>query len=146
MATRDFGKWKMGEQDETNRVKIPPLPKYIALTDRADGKVWYLSHSLTVPYPDGLGLISLNDQQPFSIIDWVIYGPYDGPVIPSDGVQPSCRLLVRGGLLGYEPIADVVSSGPVFTRRGNAQETRLIYRPLSFITILTLAWTPEVVA
>lgn len=75
-----------------NRVRIPPLPQQIIMTDRADGTLWLLSYSGD--------FVSINNV--FSARnDTTIYGPYDGPIL-ADGDRVDCKLLIRGGYLGYE--------------------------------------------
>lgn len=134
-------------------IRIPVLPQYMALTDRADGTVWYLQHTLTPPASDGYGYISISDQQPAGR-DVVVYAAYEGPIV---GTNPNLRLLIRGGRLGYEVFVEEPNPNnvqganqPVLTRRGGVEETRQIYKPswwtpnhIKSLTAMTdeLVWT-----
>jgi hypothetical protein len=146
-----FGRVTWSGYTDMGRIRIPPLPKYIALTDRADGvTVWYLQHNITSPPNptlDGLGFISISNIQPRPDRDWVIFGPNDGPIYPGNATRPNIRLLVRGGNLGYEVMVEanaIDNGGRILTRRGVANETREIYRPTAWFSDHegTLAWTP----
>lgn len=75
-----------------NRVRIPPLPQQIIMTDRDDGTLWLLTYS-----GDHIAINSVFNARN----DTTTYGPYDGPIL-SDGEHNDVRLLVRGGYLGYE--------------------------------------------
>jgi hypothetical protein len=48
-------------------IQIPPPPKYIILTDRADGEtLWWLTFdTVQYPYPDGLGLMGITNVPPW---------------------------------------------------------------------------------
>lgn len=131
-----FGRFSPSGFTDMGRIRIPPLPKYIGFTDRDNGTIWYLQHTLTSPGVDGNGYISISDVQPGPDKDWVIYGPYDGPVIAGlRGQFPNIRLFVRGGYLGMEFFSDGVgedNSGQILTRRGLAPETREINRPANW--------------
>src|SRR3990167_3608969 len=79
-------------------IRIPALPQFIVMTDRADGKLWVLTHG-----SDGEH-IAINDD--LTVLDlgqrtWTstTYGPNDGPYLPTN---PGVRLIVRAGRLGYE--------------------------------------------
>lgn len=74
------------------KVRVPVLPQFMVLEDRADGTEWYLSHD------GGHTHFAINSAAiPYS--DVVRYAAYEGPVM---GTNPTIRLLVRGGRLGYE--------------------------------------------
>lgn len=136
---------------------IPPLSPTMVLTDRADGALWALAFSTEVASPDGLGYISIINP-PLARPDqgnYTVYGPYSGPVVTwvstplvhSQGVDPSpnvfARLLVRGGILGFETI-QVRASGPrVMPRRRVARDVREIIRPSTYAAsgpFNVLAW------
>lgn len=157
IAASGFGRVQHSGYTDMGRIRIPPLPKWIGLTDRSTGVVWYLSHNIASPGLDGLGYISINDQQPRPDRDWVIFGPYDGPELAGDATHPNIRLLVRGGYLGYEIFDDGASrdnGGQLLTRRGLFKETREINRPVNWVpthTVLItgnsdeLGWTTRVI-
>lgn len=127
----NFGRVTWSGYTDLGRIRIPPLPKWIALTDRADGTVWYLEFKTT---QDGLGYIGINTQQPRPDRDWVIFGPYDGPVITGDDTHPDLRLLVRGGDLGYEIDHDQghANDARIMARQGVSSNLGEIYRPTSW--------------
>jgi hypothetical protein len=102
---------------DMGRIRIPPLPASIVLTDRAEpcapgceeeqcldgcefaGKLWLLSYSTSLPTftADGLGRISITDVLPTQ--DYVVYPAYGEPYLTE---EPRLRLIVRGGRIGYE--------------------------------------------
>ena len=97
------------------RIQIPPLPVILALTDRADGTVWYLTHDTA----NG-GYIGITDTAPASTklrLQVQRYAANEGPYVATR--QP-VRFLVRGGRIGYEPAVagDITSYGSsrVYTR------------------------------
>ena len=119
------------------------LPQVTVMIDRADGTLWALQHTLDPPTADGLGYVSISDVLP-TWPDKLIYAAFDGPILSND---PRVRLLVRGGMLGYE-----IETLPgyftdrdqarVTTRRGWANESREIILPVGWRPGDTLAWTP----
>ncbi len=124
-----------------NRPRVPPLPPFIVLTDRDDGTLWVLSHDSTGEYvainDEGLlvnSAVSLTKKFP----DYVVYPPFDGPVIADPPTNPYAqanrqkRLLVRGGYLGYEDIEPEVEQGRVMTRRRMSRILRRIIVPDSW--------------
>lgn len=150
IAAVGFGRVTHSGYTDMGRIRIPPLPKWIGLTDRSTGTVWYLTHNITEFSSDGVGYISIIDVQPRPDRDWVIYPPNDGPELAGDATHPNTRLFVRDAILGFEVFDDGASrdsSGQVLTRRSLFKETREIYTPVSFndIATSTLAWTPRVI-
>lgn len=104
------GTLQEGRPDDLSRV--PPYPYIVAMVDRADGTVWYLTHLraenrfvLTDVPPPKKGLQA----------QIVRFGSRDGPYIPLPG-GVSARLLVRGGRLGYEVVSSVHSNPAPATR------------------------------
>lgn len=101
------------------RVRIPPIPRGIVLTDRDDGTLWILTHNTVESSPDGDGHVSIKDT--FALTqDHRIYTANEGPVLGEHG---TIRLLVRGGRLGYEMVSwgqgiRSVSQQTVHTRNG----------------------------
>lgn len=85
-------------------VGIPPSPVGIVFSDRADGRLWWLSNSGDY--------IALNDSLPA----W-LHNTATEPVFESNGRL--YRLFVRDGRLGYELVTDDdgVRDPPIYTRR-----------------------------
>ena len=114
------------------------FPSLTILTDRADGKLWLLTHDVTGEY------VAINDQVSFIYIvagpqlTYVIYPAAEGPVIPDAPTNPigqkakQKRLLVRGGFLGYEDIENEVETGRAMTRREMSRVLRRIVVPDSW--------------
>lgn len=75
-------------------VRVPPLPAVLILTDRADGTLYKLVHN-----GDRIGL---DDDVAVNLSDGVVFSASQGPTFSSD---PTVRLIVRGGALGYEVIS-----------------------------------------
>ena len=73
-------------------IPLPVLPQYCIFTDRADGTLWYLSHS-----SDGLN-IALNDAT-IGVVPKRVFAANDEPYI---GNNPRMRIFVRDGRIGYE--------------------------------------------
>lgn len=122
-------------------IRIPPLPLGVVLTDRDDGTLWLLSHNTDDVFVDGLGRISLNTTLLNNAREYRVYGAYDGPLL---GANPTVRLMVRGGNLGYDtgpsPYEGALSS-PVHTRVGLQRVSREIYlRPSWRTSSDVLAW------
>ena len=76
-------------------VRVPPLPQYIVLTDRATGVQYTLIHDSTGT------LIGITDDVTTKP-DRITFGPSDGPWLPGD---PTIRIIVRNAQLGYETVA-----------------------------------------
>lgn len=104
--------------------QIPPLPMIVVLTDRADGKLWQLTHRVS----DERFLLS-DAPVPVSLRGQVRqYGAFDGPVL---GDGPGIRLLVRAGRIGYEMVQSQqgvtdMDNAPVMTRRGTQNFSLLL--------------------
>lgn len=107
------------------RVRVPPLPVHIIMTDRDDGTEWVLIHTSD-------GEIGVNDEALGNHKDFQRFGPYDGPYLPR---VPQIRLFVRGGRLGYEyetlpPWLSDRDQRRVMTRRGTAAEAFEVIVPV----------------
>src|ERR1700675_927294 len=103
---------------DIGRIQIPPNPKYLILTDRDTGQLWWVTFNKTLASSDGFGYIAINSVFPCnSNIDGasngprtipppkvynncVIYDAYDEPVIGFLDAVNFVRLFVRGGVLG----------------------------------------------
>lgn len=102
-------------------MRIPPLPKFIILTDKDDGTEWLLTHS--DDDVDGVDLhISINDAGLSGVStlespNVIRYPANEGPL-----VGHGLRLFVRDGRLGLET-TDTVGYAPVFTRVGVERES-----------------------
>lgn len=130
-SSGNFGRTSFSGYTDMGRIRIPPLPKWIAMTDRTTGTVWYLEFRSS---GDGLGYVGITDQQPRPDRDWVIFGPNDGPVIAGDDTHPTLRLLVDNGGLGYEIAFDlgIENDGRILARQGVSSSLGEIYRPASW--------------
>lgn len=134
----------MARLPDSNRPRIPPLPQFIVMTDRADGTEWVLTHDVTGEY------IAINDHG-LDIVgdklgqwtDVVRYGPYEGPYVkdpvakPDVAIQPQFRLLIRGGYLGFEQVDEPpskreIQNARILTRRGVSRTIREILVPQVF--------------
>lgn len=133
----------MASLPSPNRPRSPPLPQFIVLTDRADGTLWVLSHDITGEYIaiNDLGLL-INPAVSSTIrrTDFLVYGAFDGPIVPDRPTNPvgqnakQKRLLVRGGYLGYEDTEPKVEQGRVMTRRSVSRILREIIVPTTWRT------------
>lgn len=135
---------------DMGKIRIPPLPEQIVMTDRADGTLWLLSHNNTILSDDRYGYISINSAFD-TRNDVVIYPAYEGPlVLAGDPPETTIRLLIRGALLGYEtePFIRGIglrSQAGFYTRKGVSSETRKIIIPTTWKTFPDmLGWTPDV--
>ena len=141
MITRRYGFTDLG------RIRIPPLPVNIILTDRDDGTLWWLIHVTDPAGPDGYGYVAIESTIP-TLTDKRIYAANEGPILPT---EPRARLIIRGGYLGYE-FETTLDTGitdrdqaPIHTRNGLKSETRRIIIPTDWSEhgpVDTLAWEP----
>jgi hypothetical protein len=95
------------------RVRIPPLPQNIVMTERFTGIKYFLTHT------GSAGSLALNLSTSIPITpDTTVYGPYDGPYVTGD-----VRLYIQSATLQAEPIAPgsitAYGSQRVLTRRSN---------------------------
>lgn len=136
----------MGYTD-LGHIRIPPLPQFIIMTDRADGTFWELQWNTDTPSFDGNGYISITDtlsRKP----DKTTYGPYEGPYVQEQNItqgSPIIKLLIRGGRLGYEMVREQslqsIDNPPVLTRRVGSNTLREIIVPLTWRSESdTLGW------
>ena len=103
--------------------RVPPLPQYTILTDRADGTLWALVHN-----GDSFGI---DDTVHIKRTDKVEFGAFHGPRLASN---PKVRLLVRNGFLGYEDVTLPVGESELntqrpLTRRGVDRKTFEVIEP-----------------
>jgi len=104
---RRVGLFRMwGGWTDLGRVRIPPLPVGVVLTDRSSGTEYLLSHTSG-------GAVDLVTPVP-SAWRGRVQGPYDGPVVQS--AAGPLRLYVEGGVLGYELGPEGANQGRVLTR------------------------------
>lgn len=76
-------------------IRVPPLPMYMILVDRDDGTEWYLSHDASHTH------FAINDG-PLPVTNKYFYVKYDAFEGPLVGVNPTVRLYIRDGHLGYD--------------------------------------------
>ena len=126
-------------------IRIPPLPQGTVFTDRDDGTLWLLSHTVTPPAADGFGYITITDVIP-NAVEHQVYEAYGEPVL---GTNPMVRLLIRGGYLGYEDytlgqgITDR-DNQRIMTRKGLTRVIREIIVPTTWNHHGdVLGWDPE---
>ncbi len=132
---------------DMGRIRIPPLPYGTVLTDRADGTLWLLTHTQSLPGPDGEGYFSITDVIPRSV-NTRVYAAYDEPPVES---QPNMRVIIRNGSLGVEVPVDRgqgvtdMDVAPLQTRKGYERRTAYLYAPEDWNLLgYVLAWSPEV--
>ena len=98
-------------------MRIPPLPPFVILEDRADGTLWILSHRES---DDRFKITSQDVAIPAHLrAQYRVYGPLEGPILEWGGGL--IRLLIRGGRIGYEVLLPVQGQRdkdfpPVYTR------------------------------
>lgn len=87
------------------RVRVPPMPPRIALTDRTDGSVKVLSDN-------GTSIVLVTPTT--SMRDVVIYGPFEGPY------SGAFRLYLDSGSIAFEPVLDgiIYNSARILSRNG----------------------------
>lgn len=113
--------------ENVGQVVIPSFPPGAILTDRDDGVQWTLIHDSTVAFC-GIRNSTVNDLKKYRI-----YSANHGPVFPT---EPKIRLLVRGGILGYEVEEDdrpKLARNRVFTSRNNARNSAEIREPIDTV-------------
>lgn len=81
-------------------IQIPPMPRHIILTDRADGTKWWLTYNLSPATSDGFGYISITTTMPPTSQESITFAAYEEPVIAF--TSGNARLIVNGGYLGVE--------------------------------------------
>lgn len=121
-------------------IRIPPLPRMLVMTDRADGKLWLLTHDRG-DTAEALGYarkerMAIMDEVPEDIQrrlrgEVQVYGPEDGPFLAE---HPHPRLFIENGRLGYEydelplELTDR-DNAPICSRVGSKREVREIVFP-----------------
>ncbi len=63
------------------------------MTDRDDGTIWKLIHDSVET------LVGIDDSGVGNDTFFTVYGPFEGPWLPR---EPTIRIFIRGGRLGYE--------------------------------------------
>lgn len=104
---------------------IPVLPTQVILTDRQDGTLWLLSHSL-----DGLYIAINTEWNPR--VPYKVYPAHQEPRLPENYLL---RMVVVNGYLGYEvaPFPKGISDQDqqrILTRRGLENVIREIVQPI----------------
>jgi len=98
-----YGTW-MGQQ------QVPPLPNFVLIQDREDGKWWQLTHALM----GELDYFAITDDINLRKQAAVWYKSYDEPHLPG---HPELRFFVRGGRVGYETVDVLTQNSPITTRK-----------------------------
>jgi hypothetical protein len=128
-------------------IQIPPVPRFIILTDRADGTLWWLTYNLTPPAADGFGYISITTASPQSSQESITYAAFNEPYIPMD--SGFARLIVRSGFLGVDAsspgqgITDIETL-QIYARKGglNIPMRRLILSSTTDKKGALYSWVP----
>lgn len=94
-------KFRRGFLPTRDGPRIPPALLNFAMTDRADGKVYWINHDDDK--------IAIDDVFPPGFKGHT-YRQFDGPHIPTD--FGSMRLLIRDGAMGYEIVAGITANHP----------------------------------
>lgn len=91
-------------------IRTLPRPRFVALTDRSDGTVWFMTHL------QAENRWGITDQVPPGWFgsDIVVYTAMDGPCYVFGSF--CVRMLLRSHRLGYEVIDGKVNSAPLRTR------------------------------
>lgn len=119
-------------------IQIPPLPYYIILTDRADGKLWQLSFNVATASPDGFGYISINDALP-TTPDKQVYPAFEEPFLSN---SPRTRLIIRGGILGVEEKVANLNESQVNTSEAQRRAIARLALSRSYREIISSILTP----
>ena len=83
-------------------VRVPPLPRKWALTDRSNGNIYEIVKADTAP---ALALLSSTD-------GYTVRGVFDGPFI-QDGAKATRRLFATGGSISSEAVSFRHDDGPI---------------------------------
>jgi hypothetical protein len=119
------------------QTRVPPLPPFVAMTDRADGTVWYLSHNVDfsrIAVNNVLAAINLSPVERFQ--DITTYGPNDGPWLTTQ-----IQIFVRSGRIGYD-FHPLVEQGVTFYGNPTPWSRRKVQRTSFKIAVGTL-WHKE---
>lgn len=122
---------------DLGNIQIPPIAATWVLTDRADGVEYALIHDSTG------GFIGLdNAASRVDVPSAVVFPAEQGPVLSAD---PTVRLLVRGGALGYEklPLPTGVTDldgSRVLSRRDNQSTILEIRQAAGWVDGDALIW------
>ena len=97
------------------KFQSPGLPPFLALTDRADGTVWYVTHRQS----DDRWAITDTPPPPYLRSAVELHEAYGEPFLDTaEGV----RFFVRSGRIGYEQLPkSLYNSGAILTRVTNAR-------------------------
>lgn len=122
-------------RNPANSTPIVRFPMSYIFTDREDGKLWLLSFETQEESADGTGHIILTDAIPRRIR--LHSRTYPAGEEPTLGGNPSIRLFVRDGRLGYEVVPlprpeQDKDQGRVLARQGLSSEFREIIIPSSW--------------
>lgn len=105
---------------------IPVFTEFMILTDRADGKLWQLCHTVE----NGRDYFTITDDINTRKQPSVVYGPYDGPFLPN---HPDLRFFIRDGRIGYEQMEGQLNqSQRILSRKLMQRHTLEVIVPSSY--------------
>lgn len=115
-------------------VRVPPLPMFIIMEDRASTLPYVLTHTGTYPALVFSASLTLP-----STTEYTRYGPYAGPYL-----NGNIRLFINGGVLNAEfaQATGKVSTQKVLTRRGVEDTLIWITAPTTWKEGDALTYTP----
>ena len=136
---------KVRGYSDMGRIRVPPLPPALLLTDRGTGQLWHVSFTLEGdPTRDGLGRVTLTDELPrCNKRPCLVYKAYEEPYI---GTNPYKRLIVRDGHLGIDveepprPVQDM-DNAPLSIVKGFNRDIR-VFVDYTGPQTARVAWTP----
>lgn len=105
---------------------IPVFTQFMVLTDREDGKLWLLSHTVTEENRD---YFTITDEWNPRKQPLVVYGPYEGPFLPG---YPRFRFFIRDGRIGYEETETENQSQRILSRKLMQRHTLEVLVPSTF--------------
>lgn len=162
MATqRPYRKMWWGYTD-MGAIQIPPNPKYLILTDRTTGKLWWLTFNAPSGTSDGFGYVGINDQLPckssqrdganngklkpvpVTYNNCVVFDAYGEPLLGMQDSATLVRLIVDNGLLGvsldtFNPQIGLDPNAPTITVM---QDTGILSFNQEYVTIILSKTTP----
>lgn len=106
-------------------IRIPPLPQFIGVEDRATTVIWYF----TLTGDDPNQAIAFTTEKPHPESEITYFGPYEGPYL-----DDNLRLYMQDGffLIEYAQGPGKVNNQGVFFRRGNERTIIQIQSPPNF--------------
>lgn len=146
-------------------IQIPPNPKYLVITDRDTGQLWWVTFNLTtVPSSDGFGYVAVNSVLPANSYydgasngpqtippprpynNLVIYDAFDEPIIGFFDPSTYVRLIIRSGTLGIsiEAVNPQFGTPPLGVPPLNLiQDTKILGFNTQYDTIILSTTSPN---